>query len=241
MKIIETGDYDDLSRKSAGIVLAQVKAKPSSLLVLPTGNTPLGLFRELVKAAKSGAANFGQVAFVTLDEYADIASDDRRRLSSWLSRELLTPLGIAADAFHAFDPRGNPGAEAERIEGVIAARGGIDLAVLGLGPNGHLGFNEPGSPFDSRTRLVSLTPESIRSNAAYWGGEVDVPSTAYTLGLGTINECRSVVLVVSGARKAGILARTLNDAVSINVPATLFRVHPSSIVIADRDALAFAG
>ncbi len=145
--------------------------------------------------------------------------------------------GSRRSAFHSFDPGADPEFEAKRIEGIIAAHGGIDLAVLGLGPNGHLGFNEPGSPLDCRTRQVSLTPESIRSNAAYWGSEADVPAEAFTLGLGTLRESRSLILIASGEAKAGILAKTLDDPISTDVPATSIRLHPNSIVIADRAAL----
>ncbi|MCB1488491.1 MAG: glucosamine-6-phosphate deaminase [Bauldia sp.] len=237
MKILEATDYDDLSHKAADIVIDQVRAKPTTLLVLPTGNTPLGLFRELVRAAKSGAADFTAVRFVTLDEYAGLAADDRRRLLSWLRQALLDPIGVGDDAVLAFDPKADPAAEAGRIEAGIAARGGIDLAVVGLGPNGHLGFNEPGSAFDSRTRQVSLTAESIRSNAAYWGSEADVPTTAFTLGLGTLAESARLVLIASGAAKAGILSRMTGGDISPEVPATLLRRHPDSLIIADRDAL----
>ena len=110
-------------------------------------------------------------------------------------------------------------------------------AVVGLGPNGHLGFNEPGSPFDSRARQVPLTPESIRSNAAYWGSEADVPATAFTLGLGTLLASRKLVLIASGAAKRDILARTIDGGISPEVPATLLRRHPDSLAIADRAAL----
>ena len=119
----------------------------------------------------------------------------------------------------------------------IAAWGGIDLAVVGLGPNGHLAFNEPGSAFDSRARRITLTPESIRSNAAYWGSEADVPRAGFTLGLGTLRDARQLVLIASGARKRDILARTLHGPIGEDVPATLLRVHPHATVIADRAAL----
>ncbi|MCB1488867.1 MAG: glucosamine-6-phosphate deaminase [Bauldia sp.] len=237
MKILEASDYADLSRKAADILLAQLRGKPDSLLVLPTGNTPLGLFRELVRAARSGAADFARVRFVTLDEYAGIAGNDRRRLLLWLRKELLDPIGVADDSVLAFDPLADATSEVERIEAGIAEYGGVDLAVVGLGPNGHLGFNEPGSPFDSRARQVPLTPESIRSNAAYWGSEADVPATAFTLGLGTLLASRKLVLIASGAAKRDILARTIDGGISPEVPATLLRRHPDSLAIADRAAL----
>lgn len=237
MRLLKADDYDDLSRKSAELVVEQLRAKPTSLLVLPTGNTPLGLFRQLVGAAKSGEVDLTSARFVTLDEYAGIPRNDRRRLLLWLKRELFDPIGIAASAVHALDPMADPVAEAARIEAIIAEGGGIDLAVVGLGPNGHVAFNEPGSPFDSRTRQIDLTPESIRSNATYWGGEADVPRKGLTLGLGTLRESRTIVLIASGTAKARILTETIEGAISTEVPASLLRLHPDSLIIADHDAL----
>ena len=238
MRLVATADYDDLSRTAAELVIAQIRAKPSSLLVLPTGETPLGLFKGLVAAHRAGAVDFGAARFVTLDEYASIGASDRRRLSSWLRRALLEPLGIAEDQVCAFDPAaGDPATEAGRVEAAIAERGGIDLAVLGIGPNGHLGFNEPGSAFDSRSRLVALTQESIRSNAAYWGTEADVPRSAFTLGMGTLLAARALVLLASGTRKAAILVRATEGPIGPEVPASLLRLHPAATVIADAAAL----
>lgn len=230
MKLIEAADYDDLSRRTAEIVMAQLRAKPSSLLVVPTGRTPLGLFKALVDAERAGHVDFGAAEFLTLDEYSGIAADDRRRLLLWLRRELLDPLRIPDHAVHALDPTAEPRAEADRIEALIAKRGGIDLAIVGLGPNGHVGMNEPGSAFGSRTRLVTLTPATIRSNATYWGSEAEVPRTGLTLGLGTLSEAGMLVLMV-GAGKADILARALNDPVSEDLPATALRLHPNSLVV----------
>lgn len=235
MRLIAAEDFNDLSRRAADIIVDQVRAKPASLLVVPTGATPLGMFRALVTAGHG--LDFSRARFVTLDEYAGIGPRDRRRLLLWLRRELLDPLGVGEDRVIAFDPEAEPMAESARVEAAIADHGGIDLAVVGLGPNGHLGFNEPGSPFDSRARLVALTPESIRSNAAYWGSEADVPREAFTLGLGTLREARRLALIAGGERKRAILDRTLRGAVGAEVPATLLRIHPDAVVIADRAAL----
>jgi glucosamine-6-phosphate deaminase len=241
IRLVEASDYTDLSRRAARLVNAAVAAKPDAVVVFPTGETPLGLFRELVAARHAGAFDASRMHVVTLDEYFGIAGDDRRRLFLWLRRELLDPLAIPGAHIDAFDPAAtDPAAEAARIEEVIARLGGIDLAVLGLGANGHLGFNEPGSPFASRARHVTLAPESIRSNAAYWGSEAAVPRDAVTLGLGTIAEARSVLVLASGGRKAPALARALAGPIGPEVPATVLRGHPATTVIADRAALAAA-
>lgn len=237
MNVVEAADYADLSLRAADIILAQIKAKPDSLLVLPTGRTPLGTFRALGAAHRRGDADFSLCRLAMLDEYVSIAPDDRRRLYHWIGRELIDPLGLPTTSVVAFDPMADPDLESRCVETAIAALGGIDLAVLGLGPNGHLGMNEPGSKFDSRTRLVTLAPESIRSNAAYWGSEADVPRQGMTLGLGTLSAARSILLLVSGAGKAGILETMLTGPISTDVPATTLRRHPACTIVADRPAL----
>ncbi len=238
MKIVETRDYDEMSARAAGVVIDTVRAKPDAVLVLPTGNSPVGMFRQLVGAARAGTVDMGQVRLVTLDEYAGIAPTDRRSLFAWLRKELLEPLAIPDAHVVAFDSMSDAASEAKRLEDAIRALGGIDLAVLGIGPNGHLGFNEPGSAFDSRARRIDLTPESIASNAAYWGSEDDVPRHAVTLGLGTLFEARAMCAIASGAAKAGIVARLLSDPIGPDVPATMLRSHPNATLIADREALA---
>ncbi len=237
MRLIAADDYDGLGRQAAGLVIDQLRDKSASLLVMPTGETPLGMFHDLVAAAAAGAVNFAHARFVTLDEYAGIGQADRRRLLLWLWRALLDPIGVGEDRVVAFDPTAEPVAEAARVEAAIAAHGGIDLAVVGLGPNGHLGFNEPGSAFDCRARRVTLSPASILSNAAYWGSEADVPREAFTLGLGTLRDAARLILIASGGRKRSILDRTLNGDISEDVPATLLRMHPDGVVVADRGAL----
>lgn len=237
MKIVAARDYEDLSRLAADTVAASIAAKPHAVIVLPTGRTPLGLFRQLIQRARSGEIDFDRVHFVTLDEYASIAADDRRRLLSWLRRELLDPLDIASERVVAFDPAAEAEDEGQRIEVAIAALGGVDLAVVGLGLNGHIGFNEPGSDLASRARMVRLAPESIFSNADYWGSEDDVPRTAFTLGLGTLLECKSLCVIASGEQKAPIVAQALSAPIDSKVPATVARHHPNATLIADQPAL----
>jgi glucosamine-6-phosphate deaminase len=221
-------NYDLLCNAVAQEVLAQVKRKPDSVLVFPTGNTPLGLFKQLVQAKQLHGADFSKTHIVILDEYADLAPSDPRSLTGWLKRELFDPLAVPLPHTHGF------GEGVSKMESAISRLGGIDLAILGLGPNGHLAFNEPGSAFDSRTRRVELTPESIKSNAVYWGGEDRVPRSGFTLGLGTLAEARSLILMVSGAGKAGILSQTLNGSVSPAIPASSLRVLSQAELYADQ-------
>ena len=238
MKIEAVEDYDELSRRAASLFIAQARKRPDSVCVLPTGRTPDGLFRQLVDAHRNNGADFSRLRFVTLDEYAGIGQDDRRCLYQWLRHALFDQIGVSAERIEAFNPASAElGAEAARIEKAISAWGGIDLAIVGLGPNGHVGFNEPGSTAGSRARRVALTAESIVSNARSWGSEQDVPRSAYTLGIATLSEARSIILMASGIAKAAILARTLEGPESPDVPASLLRSHADFTILADREAL----
>jgi glucosamine-6-phosphate deaminase len=238
--VIEVADTEDLARNAKNAVTQQLRTKPESVVVFPTGNTPVPMFRELVVEAQRDPSLFRRAHIVTLDEYAGITRDDRRRLLSWLDREFLEPAAVGTDRVLAFDPVGCHVSECARMEECIASLGGIDLAVLGLGPNGHLGFNEPGSPFESRARKVALSPASIASNAPYWGNEADVPLYGLTLGLGTLREARAILLLASGAAKADIVARLMHEPIREALPATLLRLCPHSILLADRAALSKA-
>lgn len=234
MDVREVRDYGELSRAAAALLLEWVADFSSPSIVLPTGNTPLGCYAAL--AADPRARALTGARLIQLDEYHGIARDDPRNLAEWLMRALLRPLAIPAARLQRFDSSaGNAAAEAARMEEIVEAIG-IDVAILGLGPNGHIGFNEPGSIFDSPTRLIELTPESIRSNAAYWG-EGRVPPFAFSLGLGTLARARRTLLLVSGERKADILAETLNGPISPTVPATYLRALSGAVVIADQLAL----
>lgn len=240
MKIVQVEDRAELGRKAADKVIRQLRERPNSVITFPTGNTPLPMFRELAAAGKSHPGLFEQARFVTLDEYAGIGRDDRRRLLSWLNREFLVPAAIREQQVIAFDPEAEVEAECRRIEESVATLGGLDMAVLGLGPNGHLGFNEPGSSFDSRTRKVALAPESIASNSIYWGSEADVPTHGLTLGLANLREAHAVVVLVSGKAKADIVLRLLKEPISESIPASILRNCPQAIIIADRESLSLA-
>lgn len=236
MRISPAEDFDDLSEQAFQLAERLLARRRQPVVVLPTGNTPAGFYAACVR--RGSASRIGKASFVQLDEYLGIAADDRRSLSRWLDRVFLGPLGIERDRLIAFNSSAeSPDREAARVERCVRETG-IDLAILGLGPNGHLGFNEPGSAFDSVTRCVSLTPESILSNAVYWGGTSEVPARAFTLGLGTLATARATILLVCGAHKARILRRVIEEKPSPALPATCLRGLPNCTLIADRAALA---
>lgn len=235
MNVVVAEDYEDLSRRAAAWLRSVLAGIGNPTVVLPTGKTPIGLYRNL--AADPNRQFLGNARFVQLDEYQGIPREDSRTLSGWFRSAFLQPLSIPMTALLSFDPSvPDPDGEAARVDAAVT-QAGIDVCVLGLGPNGHLGFNEPGSDFKSRTRVVELSEESIESNAAYWGDKGQVPRRAFTLGLGTLASSKHTLLLVSGAHKAGILAATLEGPQSTRVPATCLKSFRDVTVIADRSAL----
>jgi glucosamine-6-phosphate deaminase len=235
LKLIVADDYKDLSRHALAWLRGALAGIDIPTVVLPTGNTPLGLYHNL--ATGSNGRFLANARFLQLDEYQGIPREDFRTLAGWFWRILLSPLSIPKTALISFDSSaGDPDREAVRME-AVATKTDIDACVLGLGLNGHLGFNEPGSDFASQTRVVELSADSIKSNAAYWGDEALVPRRAFTLGLGTLAASRHTLLLVSGPRKASILATTLLGPQTPEVPATCLASFRDATVIADRSAI----
>lgn len=223
----------------ADVLAGAVAERPDAVLLLATGDTPIGGFRVLARRAAQGAVDLSAVQVVQLDEYVGVPDDDRRSLYGWLEREFLTPLGIPAERvtrFHVSVPA-EVDASCRAMDAAVATLGGLDLALLGVGPNGHLGFNEPPSPADAPTREVPLAPASIVSNAVYWGGEDQVPRSAVTVGMAPILAAREVALVVRGAHKRDILQRTLHGPETPDLPASLARRAARLTVVADEAAL----
>jgi glucosamine-6-phosphate deaminase len=233
-------DYEAMSAEAAQIVADAVRANPALVLALPTGGTPLGTFKALIAMVESGEVDFAQTQFFCLDEYAGVTPDDPNSLTGWLFRSFMDPARVPRENIHMV-PSSAPDPELAALayEAELAALGGLELAVLGLGPNGHIAFNEPGSAADSRTRLLNLTQESIDQSAAYWAPGSPVSTMAMTMGVATLLEARRIVLIVSGAKKAEMIRHSLNDAPCANVPASWLQLVPEkTLVIADEAAAA---
>jgi glucosamine-6-phosphate deaminase len=233
MRVIVLPDYETLSRHAARIVADAVRLKPELRLALPTGNTPLGMYHELARFYRDEHLDFSKVQTFNLDEYAGLPAGHPRSYRTYMQIHFISRVNVSEENVHI------PGPEAVAFEDAIQAAGGLDLLIAGIGSNGHIAFNEPGSPFDSRTREVALAPETRANAAKHFGGELLVPRRAVTMGIGTMLEARRIVLLAHGAGKAAALDRALHGPISIESPASALRLHPNVTVLltpeCDRD------
>jgi glucosamine-6-phosphate deaminase len=234
-------DYEAMSVAVAYVVAGKLEEEPSSVLMLPTGITPLGMYRRLVEMHRSEGLSFANATFFNLDEYLGLAPDHEASYHVYMKEHFYGL--INADPARVFVPDGtasDPEAECERYEAAIREAGGIDACVLGIGRNGHIGFNEPGAPFDSRTRVVELSESTRKVNASDF--EADrAPERAITAGMATIFDSKSVLLLASGTNKAGAVAAAVEDDVSESMPASMLRSHPNAVLILDEAAASDLG
>lgn len=234
---------DAAAKRVAEIVVQTVAAKPDAVLAVPTGSTPLPMFAHLIAMVNAGELDLSRVELFTLDEYAGMAPDRPNSLTGWLIEEFLDPARIQESRRHLIPATAADLEQAATAyEAELHALGGLDLAVLGLGPNGHIAYNEPGAAAHSRTRVVPLTPGSIEQAAGYWPEEDPVPPLAITMGIGTLLEARQLVLLVTGDAKAEMLQQALQGPLTSDVPASwLQRAGEKLTVIADREAASRLG
>ena len=239
MRIIKAKDYDDLSRKAANIISAQVLLKPDCVLGLATGSTPIGTYKQLIDWYEKGDLDFSAAKSVNLDEYRGLTKDNDQSYYYFMYNNLFKHININMENTNVPDGT-EPDSEKEcsRYENVIEAYGGVDLQLLGLGHNGHIGFNEPDKDFPRTTHCVDLTQSTIEANKRFFASVDDVPKQAYTMGIGTIMKARKILLVVSGADKAQILHDVLCGPVTPEVPASILQLHSDVIVVADEAAMA---
>jgi glucosamine-6-phosphate deaminase len=237
MDLIIVDDYEALSRAGADWVTEAILAKPDSAIVVATGETPMGVYRELADRRSRGLIDASQLRVFELDAYLGLPPDDRRSLFGWARRSFIEPLGIAETNITRLGSNISTAEQACRAyDAEVREIGGFDISILGLGPNGHLGFNEPLSTPDAPTRVVDLTPESITSNARYWGGEDQVPRQALTCGMDLLLSARRTLLLVSGAHKHQILHRVMEGPQTPEVPASYLQSASNVIVLVDRAA-----
>jgi glucosamine-6-phosphate deaminase len=237
MKLRIVEDYEALSFVAAAMVTDEIERLGHLVLLPATGSTPAGAYQQLAQRHAAGELDSSQITLVQLDEYVDIAPDDRRSLFGWMKRLLIDPLKIPAKCVLQLDGcQADLALSCRRYEQSVRASGGLNLAILGLGPNGHLGFNEPPAGPSAPTRVVELSPASIESNARYWGSRSLVPTHALTAGMDIILSAQKILLLVSGSHKAEVLRRTLAGKMTDQLPASYLRLAPDVTVIADRPA-----
>lgn len=237
LNLMIADDYEALSRLGADWIAEAITARPDAAIVVATGDTPMGVYRELAKRRARGGIDTSRLRVFQLDAYVGLHPNDHRSLFGWMRRSFLEPLGIPdANVFRLSGDAADPVEACRSYDAAVREAGGFDISILGLGPNGHLGFNEPPSLPDATTRLVALTQESIVSNARYWGDERQVPPQALTCGMDLLLAARRTLLVVSGAHKYHILHRALEGEQTPDVPASYLQSAPQVSVLADRAA-----
>lgn len=241
MNIIRAKDYQDMSRKAANIISAQIIMKPDCVLGLATGSTPVGTYRQLIEWYEKGDLDFSRVSTVNLDEYRGLTHIDPQSYYYFMQENLFDHVNIDKAATHVPDGTNPDAADAcAKHEQIIKSLGGIDLQLLGLGNNGHIGFNEPGAAFEKETHLVDLAESTIRANARFFTSIDEVPKQAYTMGIRTIMQAKKILVVVSGEGKADIVSRAFFGPVTPEVPASILQMHPDVTVVCDEAALSLS-
>jgi glucosamine-6-phosphate deaminase len=237
MRVIVTKDYDEMSRKAAKIIAEQVKRKPSSILGLATGSTPLGTYKELIRMHREEGLDFSKIVTFNLDEYYGLAPNHPQSYHYFMFENFFNHININSKNVHIPDGLAKDvKAFCEKYEEEIKKAGGIDLQILGIGRDGHIAFNEPGAPLMGRTTLIALAEETIRDNARFFKSEEEVPRLAITMGCGTIMEARKIILLANGEGKADAIAATVEGPITSQITASILQMHSNTIVIVDEAA-----
>lgn len=236
MKIHRFRNYDDMSQAAASQVMDLIAAKKNSLICTPTGGSPTGLYRQLAETAKRSPELFSSLRIVKLDEWLGVTADEHLTCERYLRTELLDPLGIAAERYIAFNGlAANPQMECERIQGELQRQGGVDLCILGLGVNGHLGFNEPGPFLQPNCHIAKLSKETLGHSMINAKGKK--PEYGVTLGVGDILSSRKILLLIAGEGKGRVITELLSGKVTTSVPASFLLLHHDVEVLIDERSL----
>ena len=238
MRIIKAENYQDMSRKAANIISAQMIMKPDSVLGLATGSSPVGIYEQLVEWYKKGDLDFSKITTVKLDEYKGLNRENDQSYYYFMHQHLFDHVNVRPECTHVPDGmEADSQKECKRYEGLVDSLGGADLQLLGLGHNGHIGFNEPAPVFEKATHCVDLTESTIEANKRFFASADEVPKQAYTMGIGTIMKAKKILVVVSGEDKAEIVAKAFYGEVTPEVPASILQMHQDVTVVADKAAL----
>ncbi len=238
MKIYCGENYKEMSRKAANIISAQIITKSDCVLGLATGSTPIGTYDQLVEWYEKGDLDFSEVTSVNLDEYKGLSGENDQSYRYFMNKHLFDRVNI--DKSRTFVPNGleeDSQKACEEYNEIIHRLGGIDLQLLGLGHNGHIGFNEPGDAFEKETHCVNLTERTIEANKRFFEKESDVPRQAYTMGIKTIMQAKKVLVIVSGEDKADIVYKAFAGPITPEVPASVLQLHNDVTLVGDKAAL----
>ena len=238
MQIYRAKDYEDMSKKVANIIASQIVLKPDCVLGLATGSTPIGAYKNLVEKYEQGDLDFSQVTTVNLDEYKGLPRENDQSYYYFMHDNLFDHVNVKPENTHLPDgTKEDSDEECARYEELIRTLGGQDLQLLGLGHNGHIGFNEPDAIFEKATHCVDLQESTIEANKRFFASADDVPKQAYTMGIGTIMQAKKILVVVSGEDKADTVAKAFFGPVTPEVPASILQFHKDVILVADEAAL----
>ena len=238
MEVIVKKNYEEMSKAAATLFAAEIMENPKTILGMATGSTPVGLYKELVKMYEAGDLDFSQVTTFNLDEYIGLAPEHDQSYHYFMNDNLFDHVNI--DKTRTFVPNGleaDSDKACSEYNEIIRKQGGVDLQLLGLGHNGHIGFNEPGAAFEKETHCVDLTESTIEANKRFFESEDDVPRQAYTMGIKNIMQAKKILLVVSGEDKADILKEVLYGPITPEVPASILQLHNDVTIVADEAAL----
>lgn len=238
MRVYCAADYYQVSRVAANIISAQVIMKPDCVLGLATGSTPIGTYEQLIRWYEKGDLDFSQVHSINLDEYRGLSPENDQSYRYFMNKHLFDSINI--DKKNTFVPNGmeeDREKACREYDEIIRAHGGIDMQILGLGHNGHIGFNEPGSAFGKDTHCVKLTESTISANARFFASAEDVPKEAYTMGIKSIMQAKKIVVIVSGESKKEIVKKAFTGPITPEVPASVLQLHNDVILVGDEAAL----
>lgn len=237
MRVIVTDDYESMSQEAARLVASQLYIKPDSVLGLATGSTPLGLYRQLRELHQKIRLDFSEVITFNLDEYLTLSPDNPQSYHYYMEHNLFS--GINIDRRHCHLPNGlaeDTAGECAVYDQMLEAAGGVDLQILGIGVNAHIGFNEPDIKFEARTHVVRLNEETRRENARFFPRVEDVPDHAISMGIRNIMMAKKILLLASGPKKAAAIYKTVCGSILPQAPASILQLHRDAVIIVDRAA-----
>jgi len=237
MKVVVVKNYNEISFSAAQLITDQMIYKKNSVLGLATGSTPIGVYQELIGKFQEGELDFSKVVTFNLDEYYGLSPEHPQSYHFFMWNILFKHINLKKENIHLLNGvTENIAKECKQYEDLIQKMGGIDLQILGIGDNGHIGFNEPDISLDTRTHLVNLTAKTIRANSRFFNNAQEVPKQAITMGIGTIMQVKKIILLANGKRKARVVERTINGPITTKVPATVLQLHNDVTIIVDHEA-----